>query len=213
MTVDALRSDEIVLDAESHTYVVRGDVYTSVTRALSLLHDFSAANPDVLERASQFGTAVHEMVRLDLRKELDESSLDQALSPWLATWRHWLRQTEWQLILSEYRIASLAHRYAGTLDLAFITKTGALVVADIKTGQVSPTVGPQVAAYLTALRQMAGYPFGASLRAKPTRYCLALRADDVRLIRLNDESDFSIFLSALNCHRFREHHGNSRLTA
>lgn len=210
MPTEALLSDEITFDAELHRYTVRGEVYPSVTEALALLKNFSAVNPELWERARQFGKAVHEMVRLELREELDESSLDAALVPVLLAWRDWLHQSEWHPILSEYRVASLTHRYAGTLDLVCITKTGVLSVVDIKTGQSPATVGPQTAAYLHALHNMVGYPFGASLSAKPTRYCLELKADGARLRSLKDESDFSIFLSVLNCHRFREKHLGER---
>lgn len=210
MQTDALRSDEIVFDAELHRYTVRGEVFPSVTQALDLLNDFSKVNADVLERARNFGTAVHEMVRLDVVGKLDEDNLDPVLAPWLVTWRGWLHQTQQRILLSEYRVASLAHRYAGTLDLACINaKTGALMVVDVKTGQIPATVGPQTAAYLSALQQMDGYPFGASMRTKPVRYCLSLTANGARLIPLKEESDFSIFLSALNCYKFKEkHNGN-----
>jgi hypothetical protein len=169
-----------------------------VTQVLDPLLELDGIPKDVLKAAAEFGTHVHMACDLYDRGVLDEPALDPRLAPYLSAWKLFLHETGSKVVHSEIRVASAKLKYAGTLDKIVqlgrvINRREPRVLLDIKSGLVPRTVGPQTAAYLNAY--------------SPTpmpRYCLQLRGDaSYRLEKLDDPSDFSIFVSALNLHRWR----------
>lgn len=195
---------DITFDEATHTYTVCGKPAVSVTTALSVIEDWSKIHADVLKRAGDFGTAVHTMTELYDQDDLDEDTLDPALAPYLAGYQAFLaaKKPAWELI--EGRVGDPALRAAGTLDrMGLIGQTRWLI--DIKsTAGVPVTVGPQTAAY----NEFATKTYG--LRAKK-RACLILKPGGFSFVPLNDPSDYSMFVSCLNCWRFIEkHHGTNK---
>ena len=77
----------------------------------------------------------------------------------------------------------------------YIEQRSRWAVLDIKTGIKPLSVGPQTAAYLEALRHM---PSWTQLPKMVERYCLELRPEKYRLHKLDDPSDWNLFLSCLN---------------
>lgn len=141
----------LTFDAASHTYAFNGKPVPGVTTILKPITDFSGVPPQVLEAAADFGTAVHLACELDDLGQLDESTLDAALVPYLKAWRQFSADhaVEWQLI--EKPVYHPVMRYAGTLD-RFGRVDGLNSVVDIKSSaQLYPSVGPQLAAYERAL--------------------------------------------------------------
>lgn len=140
----------LTFDEATHTYRYNGNVVPGVTTILAPLSDFSRVPPHVLRAAADFGTAVHLACELDDLSELDETTLDQALTPYLAAWRKFSAEHEVEWTLIEHQVFHKALGYAGTLDRLGRVK-GLDTVLDIKSSaQLYPSVGPQLAAYQQA---------------------------------------------------------------
>lgn len=188
----------IEFDKATHTYMVDGRRVPSVTQVLAPLEDYSMVPPDVLEAARLFGQHVHEACDLYNRGELDWTALDPALVPYVGAWRQFIEDTGAVVIASETRVAHAALGYAGTPDcvLAWGART---VVPDIKSTSVVPrTVGAQTAAYAKAYHSTHG-------GNAPSRYCIQLRPDGTyKTHPRRDPGDWSLFVSALNIHKFKE---------
>lgn len=183
---------DIHFEAEGHRYTVGGERFPSVTEVLDPLLELDGIPKAVLKAAAEFGTHVHMACHLFDRGVLDEPALDPHLAPYLAGWKLFLRETKSTVVATELRVGHAKLRYAGTLDKIIVYR-GKHVLLDIKSGEVPRTVGPQTAAYNEAA--------GLTLSG---RYCLQLRPDATyRLTKLSDPTDWSIFLSALNLHRWR----------
>lgn len=194
---------QIDFDAATHTYTVDGQVWPNVSTILSPLTDFSYVNPDVLKRAQDFGTAAHRTIELAVKEDLDEGSLAEPLARVLQQFRLAMQARDWCAMGEEIRVAHPLHRYAGTLDLRCMDRSRNDLIVDIKTGAAPATVGAQTAAYAAAWQAM------NNIKTAPQRWCLELTETSYRFHRLKDPTDWSLFLSALNCHYFKEkHHGN-----
>lgn len=193
---------EIAFDELRHTYQVDGRPVPSVTQCLDWLVDWSMVPPALLEYKSALGTAVHQMVHLACRDDLDEEEMDPVLLPYLEQWRRFVKESGYTVLQSELRVCHPAG-YAGTLDLVLgrVARTRLKrYVCDIKTAKAIPaTVGAQVAAYAEAYKAMGGSYDG--------RKVLRLWPDGYKLDDLNDPADWSVFLSAKNLHHFRSRHG------
>lgn len=192
---------DLQFDAATHRYTVAGERWPSVTEVLDPLIELDGIRKDVLKAAAEFGTHVHMATDLYDRGVLDEPALDPHLAPYLAAWKIFLRDSGAEVIATEVRVAHEKLRYAGTLDkIVRWTRKGKHTLAqiDIKSGVVPRTVGPQTAAYNEAAQSI-----GVVTGSVP-RFALQLRPDaGYRLHKLTDSTDWSIFLSALNLHRWR----------
>lgn len=186
----------LLFDAETHRYTVNGRAVPSVTTVLSILQDFGAVPAEVLARAAEFGTHVHQAVHMSNEGTLDEASLDPALAPYLEQWRRFLTETGAIVIQSELRVFHRGLRYAGTVD-SIAEWRGSRCVIDVKTGEVPRTVGPQTAAYAMAYQSSECGPMPRR------RYCVQLTADTYKVHPLTDPADWSLFQSCLNVWRFK----------
>ncbi len=217
---------KIEFDPVAHRYTVDGEVWPSVTQVLAPLNDFSRVPPAILERARAFGKAAHAMIDLEVKGDLDEDLLGEPLRNVLAQYRFAMRGRKWEL-RSEQIVAHPALRYAGTLDLIATDSKGRWTIIDVKTGAVPPTVGAQTMAYTQAWCAMQTPPLnplgrfasqnicGPRLRHLVCkRACLALTETSYKWHSLNDPSDLSIFVSALNLYHFKEtHYGHAKSAA
>lgn len=196
----------VQLDEATHTYRLDGVILPSVTQIIGSLYDFKHVDPDLLERASDFGKAVHTACELDDNDDLDYPGLDQALRPYVDAWRSFKQTTKFKVSLNEGIVYSKKFRYAGTLDRFGILCRGPTCrqgVVDIKTcTNLHPAIGLQTAGYEIAAREM-GLITGRSC----TRYAVQLRGDGTyRMQEYKDASDANYFLSFLNCHRWKLDH-------
>lgn len=193
---------DLQFDAAEHRYTVAGERWPSVTEVLEPLNELDGIPRAVLKAAAEFGTHVHMATDLYDKGILDEPALDPHLAPYLAGWKLFLRDTGAKVLHSEVRVAHPKLRYAGTLDkiVQWTRRRSIQSQIDIKSGLVPRTVGPQTAAY-----NAAGESMGVAWwRPNTDRYCLQLKPDaSYRLTKLTDASDWSIYLSALNLHRWR----------
>lgn len=177
----------LTFDAATHTYRYNGQVVPGVTTVLQPLSNFDAVPPQVLQAASDFGTAVHLACELDDLGELDIERLDESLVPYLKAWRKFSAEHNvgWEKI--EHQVYHGTMRFAGTLD-RFGLVNGRRTVVDIKSSvQLYPSVGPQLAAYANALTE----PFA-------DRMAVQLKADGTYVAKTYTEpSDWPVFCSLL----------------
>jgi hypothetical protein len=176
---------------------VRGKRVPSDPQVLGLLEDWSAVSPTVLEPARELGKNVHVATHLADRDELDRDALDPALTPYVAGWEKFLAESGAVVIATELRLYHAELGYAGTADRVLDWR-GRIVIPDLKTSACVPrTVGAQAAAYAKAYQQLHGGP-------EPKRYCINLTGDgNYRSHARTDPADWSLFLSALNCWKFK----------
>jgi hypothetical protein len=189
-------------DAERHVYRYRGEVVPSVTQALAALYDFGRVPLDVLEHKRLIGECVHAAIDMDVRGiSIDPRSIDESWAGYYEGWRRFMAQKRPEVLACEARVYHPTYRYAGTLDLR-LRMDGALWWFDAKsTADVSPVVGLQTAAYQHAHCAERDEPIAGQ------RGALQLTPDGgYRIVEFTDPNDFSLFLAALNLHRFRQRH-------
>jgi len=190
-----LEMAQVDFDVEHHIYRLRtnGVRIRSVTDALSVVTNFDHVPPDVLETARRFGSQVHKTVHYFLMSDLDERSLHPLLKARLDQFKQFLVDSKFEVLHTERIVIDPAHRYCGTLDLTGLmprrkSKVSALI--DLKSGAVPKTVGLQTA----------GYQYACEERPRK-RFALQLKEDSYRLIALEDERDYSWFISCLNVYK------------
>lgn len=187
----------LTFDEPSHTYRWNGVVVPSVTQILRPLMDLDAVDPDVLRRASAFGTAVHLACELDDLGALDEGALDPALLPYLEGWRQFSKDygCRWDGI--ELRVFHKTMRYAGTLDRRG-TVGGHNAYVDIKSGtSLYHSVGPQLAAYAAA---------DCGIPGARRRYAVRLYPHGYELKEYTSPSDWPVFASLITLRGFVQQH-------
>lgn len=192
-------------DAATHAYTLGGQRLPSVTQVLAPLYDFSRVRDDVLEAKRALGQAVHLACQLDDEGDLDESSLDEAVRPYLDGYRLFKSHKITRVVAAELRVHHPTLRYAGTLDL-LADIDGDRTLIDLKTPVViNPAVGLQTAAYVSALPlELLTRPSGGM---HVRRAALRLTEDGhYRLIEYRDPNDFPTFVAMLTVHRWKEKH-------
>lgn len=192
-----MRPLALTFEEQGHVYRVNGFRVPSVTQCLLEINDLSFVDPVRLEAAREFGTHVHMMVDLYNRTLLDVARLDGALTPYLSGYQKFLDDTRFRVVASEEQIFHPMLRYAGTLDLRG-TMNDATWLIDVKSGDYIPgCVGAQTAAYREAL--------AAGGIGKPRfRGCLQLLPNAYQFHELRDRSDWPMFVSCLNVHRYNK---------
>lgn len=195
----------LTFEAETHTYRLDGAVVPSVTQLLERVYEGVYANipAAILERKSAIGTAVHLATELIDADDLDESSVDPVLVPYLDAYREFLAAEKPQWTMSETPLAHPLWRYAGTLDRAGILRDEHSII-DIKTvAQLHPAIGVQVAAYDLLHQHHISRPTPAK------RYALQLKPDGTyRLKPYADPDDYRVFLALVSVYNWVSKHGN-----
>lgn len=192
-----MNAPDLIFDEERHAYWLGGARLPSVTEILAPLSDFSGIAPAVLEAKRDLGHRVHLACQLDDEDDLDEASVEEDVGPYLDAWRRFLVESGAQVLHNEQRVYSRVMQYAGTLDNV-LQLNGAKWLVDKKTSLHTPiAAGPQTAAYLYALND-------------PTvthRAAIRLRPDGTyRFDPLTGADDFTVFVSCLSIHRFKQQH-------
>lgn len=186
-------------DEESHTYRYDGIVVPGVTSILKPLTSYDSVPAAVLDAASQFGKAVHRACELDDLGVLDESTLDDALLPYLMAWRKFSEDfsVQWEVI--ESPMYHMTMRYAGTADrIGKVRRLSAVV--DIKTTyELMPTNGPQLAAYARL--------HDPALGNLLDRMAVQLKADGTYVAKAyKDPTDWPMFASLLTLRTWCKQH-------
>lgn len=191
--------NNFVFDEQRHVYTLDGEPLPSVTQIIRPLHDFSAVPPDVLKRAADFGTAVHKTVELYLMDDLDENSLDPALTGCLDAFKSWLSDSP-QFAREDPIIETPIYhdrlKYAGTPDLVYSEDT-----IDLKSRKYNPLTDPiQLAAY-NAMICRVFFPGQKKRRA----WVLELRQDgSYTMSRAETKDALSRFRFLLDYHNMRK---------
>lgn len=186
-------------DEEQHRYFLGQRELPSVTHVIDhVLQDLARIPPDMLLAARERGTAVHKACELADLGTLDWSTLDVALFPYVEAWERFKVETRFVPIRIEERIYSEVYGYAGTLD-----RIGSMdykeTLIDIKSGEVYPSAGVQLAAY-----NKAAFERGIISNLLP-RYAVQLRDDGTyRLHPFTDAADFNVFSAALQIYHYKQ---------
>jgi len=178
--------NQIEMDPVTRQYRLNGNKVPGVTKIIKaggLQLDWM---PDdwYFER----GRAVHLVTALDDLGDLDESTVDDRIMPYLTGWRRFRAESSFKIEAEgiEKRVSNTQYRFCGTLDrLGRIRKRRG--VLDIKCGQPEPWHQIQLAGYALCLRN--SYALA--------RWSLYLKDDgDFRLKPCRDLNDFRIFICA-----------------
>ena len=188
----------LTFDPILHEYRDNGRLVPSVTQILAPLSNFEFVNPEVMRAAQDFGTAVHRACELDDLGQLDDDTLDEALTPYLLGWRKFSVEAgvHWEGI--ENRVHSQSMGYAGTLDRVGLVD-GMRAIVDIKSGtKLFPATGPQTAAYAQAFAPLAHRSF--------KRYAVRLCPNGYELKEYTSATDWATFVSLITLRTFCDTH-------
>ena len=195
---------ELMFDEAAHRYTLAGGVLPSVTQILKPLYDFNGINPAMLQAKALLGQNVHRACELLDRDDLDEETDAgrAALAPiagYLSGYKAFKTDMKPVIVENETRLFHPAHMYAGQLDRRYKI-VGQVWDIDLKsTVAMSPIVALQTAAYTELLKVARSYC------GKVRRGALQLFPNGkYKLHEFADPSDFTVFLSLLNIHRFKE---------
>jgi hypothetical protein len=190
----------LTFDEPTHTYRLLDVVVPGVTQILQPLVDFSHIRPDVLETKRDLGKRVHLACQLDDEGDLDEESIEADVAPYLAGWRAFLRDSGARVVENERQVLEPFLLYAGTLDNVLSIDRVRWVVDKKTSFDVPMSAGPQTAAYMRALGDPS-VTHRAAVRLRPDgRY---------RFDAFTGSDDWSVFMSCLTLHRFKERHANA----
>ncbi len=117
-------------DESTHTYILDGRRLITVTQALAILDDRWKVDPFYLER----GRLIHLATEYYDRDELDESSVDPRIAPFLESYIKFRMSTDFIPQLIEQKFYHPQYFYAGRLDRQGLFN-GMSVIIDIKSGQ------------------------------------------------------------------------------
>jgi hypothetical protein len=151
----------LTFDADTHVYRVGGQVVPSVTgilRATGISVDFEAlgnmgaATADAIALKRDIGRALHEDAHAFDDNDLDWSTVDRRVVPYLEAWATFRANQQLTPIARERRVYHPGLGYAGTLDGIFTRRSdGRSVLVDIKLGDPEDAGGRyQTAAYQLA---------------------------------------------------------------
>ena len=89
----------------------------SVTNVVKRMVDPYCGVPlDALKRAAEIGRYVHQAVEMYEKGILNEKSLDPDLEPYLAGWKHFVRDSKYKFVQGEYTIMNETHHFIGHPD-------------------------------------------------------------------------------------------------
>jgi hypothetical protein len=198
---------EIEFYEHDHAYRINGRRVPSVTQVLDHLNDWSQIPAIDLETKRVLGRDVHVACNLLVRGQLDWSSLDPAVRPYVRAAELFLQENICAPLASELRVASPLLGVAGTLDLYAEHHDGGLWYIDWKISETVPsTVGAQTAAY-EVLHRCTVDPTFKPWHARPRskRACVRLGMETYRIEILSYfERDWSTFISCVNNWKHRE---------
>lgn len=179
----------LTFEPESHTYRLEGKVIPSVTQILT--SEGFIDGSWFTEYSRDRGTKVHRAIELYDDGDLDEERLDPVLRPYLEAWKRFKAHASVSVLRSEIQLASEAYQFAGTVDKTALLG-GMKAVLDIKTGEVQPWTGLQLAAYQLLLAETM------------PRIAVQLKADgNYMLHEFKDRADRNVFLAALTVHQWK----------
>ena len=133
---------------ELHEYRIDGKIVPGVTEILTDTGwmDYSKIPEHIREFALQRGSYVHLACAMLVRDELDWSTVDEQILPYVRGYERFLKDTGLKPLLVEKPMGSERWGYGGTLDILGEVR-GKQWLVDIKSGMVMPLCQIQTAAY------------------------------------------------------------------
>ena len=190
----------ITFDEATHSYTMDGEPVPSVTTILKSEGFIDTAF--FTDYGRDRGKLAHLCCHLDDTGELDESTVDPVLMPYLLAYRRFKRESGFVASSSEEPLASATYRFAGTPDRFGTFKDIECALLDIKTGSAEPWVRLQLAAY----EILKGAPY--------KRFALQLKDDGTyKLHPFADRQDRNVFLSALAVYHWKNNNLKGRRAA
>lgn len=205
-----ISADVLTFEKERHCYYLNNIPMSGVSSILKRagIVDLSGIPADVLERACQFGTAVHLACELWDKGTLDIATLDLPLVPYLEAWQKFVKDYECEMVAIEEPVFSKVWWFAGKLDRIANCKNFALpfgtsvarkrTLLDIKSGSsIYPSMRLQSAAYTIASEEMGQ---GKILQ----RAAVQLLPDGAyKLHQFTEDNDRTYFLGAVQVSKFK----------
>ena len=105
----------IEFDDENHLYFYQENKLDSVTQILQSEGFIDTTFYD--EWSRQKGKYVHQAIKYYLADELDESSLDPEIKPYLEAFKKFMQDSKFTILLSERPGRNIILQYAGTPDI------------------------------------------------------------------------------------------------
>ncbi len=173
------------------------DSVTTILHAFD--HGLDHIDPDVLDRKSKLGTAVHRACELDDEGTLDIETVHALVLPYLEQYRRFRRDTAAEVLANEHIVFNRTHRYIGTNDRLLRVGAKRRAVCDIKSGM--PRVWHRL--------QTAGYAAAAERFDTPVdgRYCLYLTPTTYRLVEHDDQQEKAVFLNLAAAYHWMKKQG------
>lgn len=214
----------LTFDEARHVYFWHGKPVPNVTRVIGHLTNYSMIDPEKLRIAQDEGRAVHKMVELDCKGDLDVARLysddRQAwMRPRYEAWQRFIEDTGFVCIQAEQKMFDDVLGFAGTPDLIcelpklerrLMTRgkvaTNGVWNIDIKRSlYAGPAIGLQTGGYTELYNRKATRD-----RRVTRRGALILKdSRDYRLTEYDDPEDRVAFLACLQQYRWKEKHYGS----
>jgi hypothetical protein len=201
--IELIMEDILTFDPIKHCYSLNGKPMNGVSSILkrSGLVDFSGIPIETLERARQFGVAVHKVCELYDKKTLDVSSVAEPIFPYLEAWQAFLKDHTIEIIEIEKPVYSKRFWYAGTPD-RIATMNGKPTILDLKSSSsIYPSMRLQLAAYQIAYEELKGG------KIKQRVIVQLLKDGKYKLEPCADESDRDVFICAVNVAKWKRKNG------
>ena len=131
-------------DEKNHEYRYGGKQLPSVTTVIK--EALNIQYPDYAIYHATRGTFVHKAIELYLNGNLDFSSIDETIKPYLDSFIAFQEKAKIEPLLLEERFADKNISFAGTVDIVGKVK-GKTYLFDIKTGQKQDSYNAQMAGY------------------------------------------------------------------
>jgi len=191
---------DLAFNADTHEYQVDGNIIPSVSQ---IIKDMGLLPfPPGMDWYLTKGTHVHLATQLYDEDDLDETSLDPVIAPYLTAYKRFRKETQFTPRYIELRLYHPYYSYAGTIDrIGTIGLNVGLVLLDIKSGSPYPAVSLQCAAYAEMAR--------VNDIAVRKAYALYLKADGhYKLEEIkNMRQALSVWLSCLTVYKWKKQEG------
>ena len=185
--------------SKEHRYFVGDRELPSVTTVLDAVFPFPIfIRKEVIERAGHLGHCVHMACELDDRLELDESTIDDSIRPYLDGWRSFRRHSGFSPDVDGIEVQKhhpVLH-YAGTIDRIGRDRRNRRIILNIKSGVRLRHFRIQLAAYVSLLTNPADYIRLCVVLDKSGRFSVEEHPRDFR-------PDMEMFLSCLNVYNWK----------
>lgn len=207
-----MQEDEVCFERDTHAYMDNGVRRMSTTQAIKIagLIDYSMVPPDVLQRAANRGTLVHQAsVLIDGGADLNEYDVPAECVPYIQAYCLFLRETGFipdHAFTEKPRIAEIAGQRVGMTPDRVGLLDGVPTVLELKTCSAAhPSWGVQTAGY-----EM-GLPRPARCRNYQRVAVQLMKTGKYKLWPYEDQSDFDIFCDAFRVAQWKVKHKISKL--